>query len=268
MTKPRNISIREQLRPEIVRLYESGLSTEAVARDLGIGASTVGKALKEAGIVPAVRGRATSGGGSRIPQTTKAAMVEAYLRGDTLAAIAKRFGTWPVTVRKTLVDNGVALRDKHTPFILSEEQQQTIPGRYLQGESQEAIAQSLGVSQGTISRVLRRANVASGQTRRERHGNWKGGKVKQGAYSYVLVEPGSKFAGMAITTGYVAEHRLVMAESLGRPLDRSETVHHINGDKMDNRLENLQLRQGRHGKGARFTCQDCGSHNIVASELD
>ncbi len=58
------------------------------------------------------------------------------------------------------------------------------------------------------------------------------------------------------------EHRYVVAQSLGRNLERHETVHHINGDRTDNRLENLQLRQGRHGKGVQMKCCDCGSSNV------
>jgi hypothetical protein len=46
---------------------------------------------------------------------------------------------------------------------------------------------------------------------------------------------------MANSAGAVTEHRLVMARSLGRDLLASESVHHVNGDRLDNRLVNLEL---------------------------
>ena len=77
---------------------------------------------------------------------------------------------------------------------------------------------------------------------------WRGGRHITGT-GYVEVWTGErKPCGRP---RYAFEHRLVVERALGRRLLRSETVHHINGIKTDNRLENLELWQGGHPTGMR-----------------
>lgn len=68
---------------------------------------------------------------------------------------------------------------------------------------------------------------------------WKGGKItKKNGYVYIYI---GKDHPMAEKNGYVREHRLVMAQALGRMLTSDECVHHKNERKNDNRFANLSL---------------------------
>lgn len=85
----------------------------------------------------------------------------------------------------------------------------------------------------------------------DKHPNWKGGSYRDGdGYIVVKLETQSFFYPMCHTRSYLFEHRLIMARHLGRCLKPKEYVHHKNGIKDDNRIENLELfgSVGEHSK--------------------
>lgn len=148
--------------------------------------------------------------------------------------------------------------------------------QYEAGASTTALAKRVGIDPTALQRRLKKAGVTlrpAGFRRGEDHHAWAGGRREgNDGYFRVWVPADHRFASMAqrhgkSAGGYVLEHRFIMAEQLGRPLEAHETVHHKDGDRQNNHPDNLELRQGAHGKGSALRCADCGSHNIVAASL-
>lgn len=85
--------------------------------------------------------------------------------------------------------------------------------------------------------------------------NPEGFETRRDHNGYVLIYKNQK---------ELREHRVVMEGFIGRPLVKGEFVHHKNGNRADNRLENLELWTRFHPSGQRAADLLAWAKEIVA----
>ncbi len=255
-----------KLEAKAIKDYLATKSVHKAAKRCGLGSTTVHRILKRNGI----KATGLDELRKRIRKLPESAELKAeYEAGAHMSEIAKKYGTCHQTVHEALHKAGADMRRRggQRRYFTEEEKEQII-SVYGKVGSQAAVAWEFNTHQSQISNILRKAGITRESALGKAHGMWKGGVIKtSGGYVQEKLRPDDDLYEMATASGYVMQHRLVMARRLGRKLNEGESVHHINGDKKDNRIENLQLRQLQHGKGVRHVCRDCGSTNVKTVKI-
>ena len=111
-------------------------------------------------------------------------------------------------------------------------------------QAKEKISRALKGRKLSRKHIEKLRKAIKGKRLGENAPNWKGGRIRDRdgyAYLRMLEHP------HATQNGYIFEHRYVMEQHLGRYLESWEMVHHRNGIKDDNRIENLEILIGNGG---------------------
>jgi len=193
----------EATKEQLIEMYTNDpfASAKSVGEIFGVHHETVRRWLKYYGIPVKSRNRSKVKGLAGRPLANKEWLKEQLDSGKTMKGIAAELGVKPARVSYWALKHGLNNPDKSAAI------KEALAKRYPNGRRPEEAA------------------------------NWKGGRSVHGSGYVSVYAPDHPHA----RSKRVFEHRLVMEQYLGRYLEPNEIVHHIDGNKQNNAIENLQL---------------------------
>jgi len=249
---------------KIIELYNQDIPHRKIAKLTGVGVNTVLRCLKKHNIP--LRG---IGKYNRIRPELAQKVIEDFKNKLEVKNICENNGISYHIFKKIISNNGLVLPGSGRKRDFSDLEIKNILSMSDNKESLTKIAEIYNANWDTINNIVKTNNPNYiGKNIGPKHGLWKGGQyIDNKGYIQVKLYSDDKYFLMAHTSGYILQHRYNMAKHLGRPLTKTETVHHIDGNVQNNTIENLQLRNKRHGKGQCWKCKDCGSTNIESTDI-
>jgi hypothetical protein len=237
-----------------------GNGTKA-AQELGVNDRTVYRVLMNYGVaVQKDKGKRRLFSGERLAE-----LIHEYEAGESASSLAKKHGCALWTILSALEKAGIDIRRLAR---MSKDEIDEARRLYESGLTFKQVGKKLGRADASIIRVLTRhyPEIIRSDIVGPGGPHWKGGRFSHKGYIYVWVAPDDELVGgMRNQHGYALEHRVVMARKLGRLLLPQENVHHLNGEKGDNREENLELWGTHQPKGQRHSDLPRGSR---AEDID
>ena len=160
---------------------------------------------------------------------SKEVLAEAYARLGSAEKVGKEFGV----SKKLILNHMKELGIKRAPSNKAKgiKHARKIERLSSQGFSGVQIARELGTSPETVYQIAKREGI-------EIIDNFHKGHITTWSGYRMIRKPEHPFSD---SKGYVREHRLVMEDYLGRYLEEDECIHHIDGNKSNNSIENLEL---------------------------
>lgn len=154
-----------------------------------------------------------------------------------IAEIARRYGCCPDTVRNAMRRYNIVPRGKFQKPLSDDEKSNLIILYCEQKLSCRQIAKIIGRDKSYVSNKLKEIgiNVDDRVTalQSDRNPDWKGGTTNNCGYVAISTKSSANFRKR--------EHQIVMENYLGRALRPNECVHHIDGNKANNNINNLAL---------------------------